>query len=133
VKNIVETAMAAGDFKTLVTAAKVAGLDKTLSGKGPFTVLAPTDKAFEKVPKKTLEALLKNKKKLTEVLMYHVIPGRVVSCEVSGMKSAKTAGGGTLKISKLLTLKVNEAKVIKKDIKCSNGVIHVIDSVLMPN
>lgn len=131
-KNIVETAIEAGQFNTLVTAVKAAGLVETLSGKGPFTVFAPNDAAFAKVPKSTLDALLKDKAKLTSVLTYHVVPGKVMAKDVMKMKSAKTLQGGSLTIDTSDGVKVNGAKVIQADIECTNGVCHVIDSVLMP-
>ena len=120
-------------FSTLFTALKAAGLDTTLAGKGPFTVFAPTNAAFAKIPKATLDALLKNKKELTRVLTYHVVPGDVMAAQVMKMKSAKTLEGSTVKISMMgKNVMVNKANVTKTDIKASNGVIHVIDTVLMP-
>ncbi len=132
IKNIVETAIDAGSFKTLVEAVKAAGLVKTLSGKGPFTVFAPTDNAFAKLPEGTINNLLKNKKKLTSILTYHVVPGKVMSSDVMRLNSAKTVQGGKLSFNTIRGVKVNNAKVVKADIVTSNGVIHVIDSVLMP-
>jgi uncharacterized surface protein with fasciclin (FAS1) repeats len=132
-KDIVETAVGAGQFKTLVTAVKEAGLVETLKGKGPFTVFAPTDEAFAKIPKETLNAVLKDKKKLTSILTYHVVPGKVMAADVVKLKSAKTVNGQELTIAvKNGEVMVDNAKVIKTDIKCSNGVIHVIDTVVMP-
>jgi uncharacterized surface protein with fasciclin (FAS1) repeats len=131
-KNIVETAVEAGSFSTLVTAVKEAGLVDTLSGRGPFTVFAPTDDAFAKIPKEALQELIKDKKELTKVLTYHVVPGRVMASDVAGMKKAKTVQGGELKIDASDGVRINDSTVIKADIKTSNGVIHVIDSVLMP-
>ncbi len=131
-KDIVDTAVAAGDFKTLVTAVKAAGLVDTLKGKGPFTVFAPTDAAFAKIPKADLDALLKDKAKLTKVLTYHVVPGAVMAADVKPGE-VKTVEGGSLTITAHNgTVMVNDAKVIKTDIKADNGVIHVIDTVLMP-
>ena len=135
-KDIVDTAVAAGSFKTLVAALEAAGLVDTLKGTGPFTVFAPTDAAFAKLPAGTVESLLKpeNKAKLTAILMYHVVPGRVLAAQVGGMTSAPTANGQTLAISSengIVT--VDGARVTKADILCSNGVIHVIDTVLLPN
>ena len=135
-RDIVGTATAAGSFKTLLTAATAAGLVDTLQGKGPFTVFAPTDAAFAKLPAGTVESLLKpeNKARLTAILMYHVVPGRVLAAQVGGMTSAPTANGQTLAISSengIVT--VDGARVTKADILCSNGVIHVIDTVLLPN
>ncbi|NIO44135.1 MAG: fasciclin domain-containing protein [Candidatus Aenigmarchaeota archaeon] len=132
-KNIVETAINAGSFKTLVKAVKAAKLVETLSGKGPFTVFAPTDKAFRKLPKGTIKKLLKDKNKLTAVLTYHVVSGKVMASDVLKLKSAKTVQGGRVKFDTADGVKVNNANVVKADIKTSNGVIHVIDKVLLPN
>jgi uncharacterized surface protein with fasciclin (FAS1) repeats len=131
-KNIVETAIEAGQFNTLVAAVKAAGLVETLSGKGPFTVFAPNDAAFAKIPKATLDGLLKDKAKLTAVLTYHVVSGKVMAKDVMKMKSAKTLQGGSLTIDTSDGVKVDGAKVIQADIEVSNGVCHMIDSVLMP-
>jgi uncharacterized surface protein with fasciclin (FAS1) repeats len=131
-KNIVETAIEAGQFNTLVAAVKAAGLVETLSGPGPFTVFAPNDAAFAKIPKATLDGLLKDKAKLTAILTYHVVSGKVMAKDVMKMKSAKTLQGGSLTIDTSDGVKVNGAKVIQADIEVSNGVCHVIDSVLMP-
>ena len=132
-KDVVDTAVAAGNFTTLATALKAAGLVGTLKGPGPFTVFAPTDAAFAKLPPGTLEALLKDKKKLTTILTYHVVAGRVTAAEVSKMKSAKTIEGQSLKItSQGGGVKVDDATVVKADIPASNGVIHVIDTVVLP-
>jgi uncharacterized surface protein with fasciclin (FAS1) repeats len=131
-KNIVETAIEAGQFNTLVTAVKAAGLVETLSGKGPFTVFAPNDAAFAKIPKATLDGLLKDKGKLTAVLTYHVVSGKVMAKDVMKMKSAKTLQGGSLTIDTSDGVKVDGAKVIQADIEVSNGVCHMIDTVLMP-
>ena len=132
-KNIVETAVEAGSFKTLVTAVQVAGLVDTLSGAGLFTVFAPTDEAFAKIPKETLDAVLADKEKLTAILTYHVVAGKVMASDVMGLTSAKTVQGGEVKIDTSNGVMINNAKVVKADIECTNGVIHVIDSVLMPN
>jgi uncharacterized surface protein with fasciclin (FAS1) repeats len=134
-KDIVDTTVEAGSFKTLATALQAAGLVDTLKGKGPFTVFAPTDEAFAKLPAGTLEDLLKpeNKEKLAAILTYHVVPGRVLAAQVIKMNSAKTVNGESLTISTNGgTVMVNNAKVVKTDILCSNGVIHVIDSVVLP-
>jgi uncharacterized surface protein with fasciclin (FAS1) repeats len=132
-KNIVETAVNAGSFKTLVTAVKAANLVDTLSGKGPFTVFAPTDKAFAKLPEGTIEALLKDTDKLTSILTYHVVPGKVMAKDVVKLDSAKTVNGKDISIKvKDGKVMVDNAMVIKTDIKCSNGVIHVIDTVAIP-
>jgi transforming growth factor-beta-induced protein len=131
VKDIVDTAVA-GKFDTLVTAVKAAGLVETLKGEGPFTVFAPTDGAFAKLPKGTLEALLKDPAKLRTVLKYHVVSGKVGSGEVVKLTSAKTLLGQTVKIDAANGVKVNDANVTEVDIACKNGVIHVIDTVLLP-
>lgn len=133
-QNIVEVAASAGTFNTLVAAVKAAGLADTLSGKGPFTVFAPTDAAFKKLPKGALEDLLKpeNKEKLAAILTYHVIAGKVMAADVKTMK-AKTVNGAEAQITvNGATVMVDKAKVTKTDIPASNGVIHVIDTVLMP-
>jgi uncharacterized surface protein with fasciclin (FAS1) repeats len=133
-KNIVETAIDAGQFQTLVAAVKAAGLVETLSGKGPFTVFAPTDDAFAKLPAGTVDALLKDKQKLTKILTYHVAPGNVTAADVVKLTSAKTVNGQSLSIaSNGKGVLVDNAKVLAADIMCTNGVIHVIDEVLMPN
>ena len=130
--DIVDTAASAGSFNTLVTAVKAAGLVETLKGPGPFTVFAPTDEAFAKIPKAQLDALLKDKAALTKVLTYHVVPGKVMAANVKpgAVKTVQgsnltvsTAGGGVM---------VDSAKVVKTDIAADNGVIHVIDTVVMP-
>jgi uncharacterized surface protein with fasciclin (FAS1) repeats len=132
VKNIVETAVESGKFNTLVAAVKAAGLVETLSGNGPFTVFAPNDDAFAKLPAGTVEDLLKDKEKLTAILTYHVVSGKYVAADVMNMKSAKTLQGGEVKIDTSNGVMVNDAKVIATDIMCTNGVCHMIDSVLMP-
>lgn len=134
-KDIVDTAVAAGSFHTLVTAVQAAGLAETLKGKGPFTVFAPTDDAFNKLPAGTVETLLKpeNKEKLKSILLYHVVSGDVTAAKVTKMSSAKTLNGQEIKIVvQDGTVMVNDAKVIKADVAASNGVIHVIDTVLLP-
>jgi uncharacterized surface protein with fasciclin (FAS1) repeats len=134
-KDIVDTAVAAGSFHTLVAAVQAAGLADTLKGTGPFTVFAPTDDAFNKLPAGTVETLLKpeNKEKLKSILLYHVVAGDVTAAKVMKMSSAKTLNGQELKVMvKDGTVMVNDAKVIKADIAASNGVIHVIDTVLLP-
>lgn len=132
-KDIVDTAVSAGQFKTLVAAVKAAELVDTLKGEGPFTVFAPTDEAFAKVPKDKLHALLKDKKALTSVLTYHVVPGKVMAADVVKLESAKTAQGEPLTILvKEGKVTINGVNVIKTDIACKNGVIHVIDAVLLP-
>ena len=129
-KDIVDTAVAAGNFKTLATALTEAGLVDTLKGPGPFTVFAPTDEAFAKLPAGTLDALLKDKAKLVAVLTYHVVAGKVMAADVVKLTSAKTVEGQDVKISTMGGVKVNDANVIKTDIAAANGVIHVIDTVL---
>ena len=131
-KDIVDTAVAAGSFKTLAAALQAAGLVDTLKGKGPFTVFAPTDEAFAKIPKAALDALIADKAKLTKVLTYHVVAGKVMAADVVKLKEAKTVEGQMLKIDTSNGVKVNNAKVVKADVEASNGVIHVIDTVLMP-
>jgi uncharacterized surface protein with fasciclin (FAS1) repeats len=134
-KDIVETAVAAGTFNTLAAALQAAGLADTLKGKGPFTVFAPTDDAFNKLPAGTVETLLKpeNKEKLKAILLYHVVAGDVTAAKVVKLSSAKTLNGQDVKIStEGATVMVNDAKVVKADVITSNGVIHVIDTVLLP-
>lgn len=130
-KDIVDTAVAAGSFKTLATALQAAGLVDTLKGKGPFTVFAPTDEAFAKVPKADLDALLADKAKLTAVLTYHVVPGKVMAADVKAGK-VKTVQGSEITVATTGGVKVDAANVVKTDIVADNGVIHVIDSVIMP-
>lgn len=131
--DIVDTAISAGQFKTLVKAVQEAGLVETLKGKGPFTVFAPTDEAFAKLPAGTLDALLKDKSKLTQVLTYHVVPGKVTAAQVRP-GSVKTVQGQSLEVrTQGGSVMVDEAKVIKTDVMASNGVIHVIDTVVLPN
>ena len=129
--DIVETAVQAGSFKTLVAAVQAAGLVDTLKGPGPFTVFAPTDAAFAKVPKEALDALLKDKAALTKVLTYHVVPGKVMAKDVkAGM--VKTVQGQEIKVSTTSGVMVDQSKVIATDVAASNGVIHAVDTVLMP-
>jgi uncharacterized surface protein with fasciclin (FAS1) repeats len=130
-KDIVETAVAAGNFKTLAVALEKAGLIETLKGKGPFTVFAPTDEAFAKVPKADLDALLANKEKLVAVLTYHVVPGTVMAKDVKA-GAVKSVQGSNLTLSTSGGVKVDGANVVKTDIVADNGVIHVIDSVVLP-
>jgi uncharacterized surface protein with fasciclin (FAS1) repeats len=129
--DIVDTAVSAGNFKTLVTAVQAAGLVDTLKGKGPFTVFAPTDEAFAKIPKADLDALLKDKAKLAAVLTYHVVPAKVLAKDVKA-GDVKTVNGKSIKITTDKGVMVNNAKVIKTDVEASNGVIHAIDTVLLP-
>lgn len=132
-KNIVETAIGAGTFGTLVDLIKKAGLADTLSGPGPFTVFAPTDEAFAKVPAATLQSLATNPEKLKAVLTYHVIPKKLTAADVTNASSATTVQGSSLAISSSGgTVKVDEATVTSTDIMTSNGIIHVIDQVIMP-
>jgi uncharacterized surface protein with fasciclin (FAS1) repeats len=130
-KDIVDTAIDAGSFKTLVTALQAAGLVDTLKGKGPFTVFAPTDEAFAKIPKAKLDALLADKAKLTRVLTYHVVAGKVMAADVKA-GPVKSVEGSNIKISTKHGVMVDKSKVVKTDIVASNGVIHVIDTVMMP-
>ena len=130
-KDIVDTAVSAGKFNTLATALKAAGLVDTLKGPGPFTVFAPTDEAFAKIPKADLDALLKDKAKLTAVLTYHVVPGKVMAKDVKAGK-VKTVQGSELTLGTTGGVTVDAAKVVQADIAASNGVIHVIDSVVLP-
>ena len=135
--DIVDTAVGAGQFNTLATALKAAGLVDTLKGPGPFTVFAPTDEAFKNLPAGTLEDLLKpeNKQKLVEVLTYHVVPGKIMSADISGKKmDVKTVEGSTLAVDASGSgVMVDNAKVVSADVAADNGVIHVIDTVVMPN
>ncbi len=131
--DIVDTAISAGQFTTLVKAVQAAGLVETLKGKGPFTVFAPTDAAFAKLPPGALDSLLKDKEKLAQVLTYHVVPGKVMAAQVKAGQ-VKTVEGQSLNVTtKNGAVMVDEAKVVKTDIMASNGVIHVIDTVVMPN
>ena len=134
--NIVETAVAAGQFKTLAAALEAAGLIDALTGEGPFTVFAPTDEAFAKLPAGTVESLLKpeNKEKLKAILLYHVVPGNVSAKQVMKLngRTVKTLQGASIKVGTMQGVTVDDARVTKTDIHASNGVIHVIDTVLMP-
>jgi uncharacterized surface protein with fasciclin (FAS1) repeats len=134
-KDIVDTAVSAGKFTTLVTAVKAAGLVDTLKGKGPFTVFAPTDEAFAKLPEGTVESLLKpeNKDKLVKILTYHVVPGKIVSSDIAGKKEeVATVEGAKLSVNATSGVMIDNSKVVTADIDASNGVIHSIDTVLMP-
>jgi len=135
--GICDTAVAAGNFKTLVAATQAAGLVETLNTKGPFTVFAPTDDAFAKLPKGTVEGLLKDIPKLTAILKYHVVSGKVLAADAAKLKSAKTLQGQELKIDAAKwhlhkNIKINDANVVKADVLADNGVIHVVDKVLLP-
>lgn len=135
-KDIVDTAVSAGQFETLVAAVKSAGLVETLKGDGPFTVFAPTDEAFAALPAGTVEDLLKpeNKDKLVAILTYHVVPGKVMSSDIAGKSlSAETVQGQSLKVDAMSAVMINDAQVVAVDVEASNGVIHVIDKVLLPN
>ena len=134
-KDIVDTAVSAGKFTTLVAAVKASGLVDTLKSKGPFTVFAPTDEAFAKLPAGTVETLLKpeNNEKLVGILTYHVIPGAVKSTNIAGKKTAvKTVQGADIKVNAMSGVMINDANVTTADIAASNGVIHVIDKVILP-
>lgn len=134
--DIVDTAVSAGQFNTLVTAVKAAGLVDTLKGDGPFTVFAPTDEAFAKLPAGTVEDLLKpeNKEQLVAILTYHVVPGKIMSGDIAGKTAmVGTVQGGKLSVDATDGVTVDKAKVISADIETSNGVIHVIDTVVLPN
>ncbi len=138
IANIIDTAVGAGSFKTLVTALEAAALVDTLKGMGPFTVFAPNDDAFAKLPAGTVEALLKDIPRLKGILMYHVVSGKVMSLEVAHMKTAKTLQGQEIRIDASMwhlhrNTKINNAEIIKADITADNGVIHAINEVLMPN
>lgn len=134
-KTVVEAAVAAKKFNTLVAAVRAAGLAETLSGDGPFTVFAPSDEAFAALPEGTVAELIKpeNKDKLVKILTYHVVPGKVMAKQVVGLSEAKTVQGSAVAIKVVDgTVMVDKAKVLKTDINCKNGVIHVIDKVIMP-
>jgi uncharacterized surface protein with fasciclin (FAS1) repeats len=132
-QDIVEVAQANGNFGTLLSAAQAAGLVETLKGPGPYTVFAPTDAAFEKLPDGAVQSLLNDRERLRAVLLYHVVPGRVTSSQVAGMSQAETANGAAVRIrAQGGTVMVGNATVTQADVQASNGVIHVIDTVLMP-
>lgn len=131
-KDIVDTAVAAGSFKTLAKLLTDADLIAVMKGPGPYTVFAPTDEAFAKIPKADLDALIADKAKLTKVLTYHVVAGKVMASDVMKLKDAKTVEGQMVKIDASNGVMINKSKVVKADIQTSNGVIHVIDTVLMP-
>lgn len=130
--DIVDTAVAAGSFKTLVAAVTAAGLVDTLKGAGPFTVFAPTDEAFAKLPAGTVDALLKDIPKLKKILTYHVVSGKVLAADVVKLKSAKTVEGSEVKIDASNGVKINDSTVTTADVIADNGVIHIIDAVLLP-
>jgi len=131
-KDIVETAREAGSFTTLLAAVDAAGLSETLAGGGPFTVFAPTDEAFAQLPEGTVESLLREPAKLAEILTYHVVPGRVMAADAAGLTAAPTVHGDELPLSTDGGIHVAGARVVSADIEASNGVIHVIDRVLLP-
>ena len=134
-EDIVTTAVSAGSFQTLVAAVQAAGLVETLQGEGPFTVFAPTDEAFSHLPEGTVESLLKpeNREKLVSILTYHVVPGAVTANDVVKLRSAETVEGSSVRVSvNGSNVMINNARVVKTDIKCTNGIIHVIDAVLLP-
>jgi uncharacterized surface protein with fasciclin (FAS1) repeats len=130
--DIVDTAINAGSFNTLVAAVKAAGLVDTLKGKGPFTLFAPNDEAFAKLPEGTVDGLLKDIPKLKKILTYHVVSGKVMAADVAKMSSAKTVEGSDVKIDAVNGVKINTATVSTADVAADNGVIHIIDTVLMP-
>ncbi|MBW3585308.1 MAG: fasciclin domain-containing protein [Cyanobacteria bacterium 0813] len=130
--DIVDTAVSAGSFTTLVAAVQAAGLVDTLKGPGPFTVFAPTDEAFAKLPQGTVESLLNDIPKLTKILTYHVVSGKVMAADVVNLTSAKTVEGSELKIDASNGVKINDSNVTTADVAADNGVIHIIDSVLLP-
>jgi uncharacterized surface protein with fasciclin (FAS1) repeats len=130
--DIVDTAVKAGSFTTLVAAVKAAGLVETLKGTGPFTVFAPTDEAFAKLPQGTVDALLKDIPKLKKILTYHVVSGKVMAADVVKMKSATTVEGSDLKVDASSGVKINNSTVTTPDVAADNGIIHIIDTVLMP-
>lgn len=130
--DIVDTAVSAGSFTTLVAAVKAAGLVDTLKGTGPFTVFAPTDEAFAKLPAGTVDALLKDIPKLKKILTYHVVAGKVMAADVVKLKSAKTVEGSEVKIDASNGVKINDSTVTTADVAADNGVIHIIDTVLLP-
>jgi uncharacterized surface protein with fasciclin (FAS1) repeats len=130
--DIVDTAVSAGSFTTLVAAVQAAGLVDTLKGAGPFTVFAPTDEAFAKLPAGTVESLLNDIPKLTKILTYHVVSGKVLAADVVKLTSAKTVEGSEVKIDASNGVKINDSNVTTADVAADNGVIHIIDSVLLP-
>jgi transforming growth factor-beta-induced protein len=132
-KNLLQTVIDAGNFKTLIKAVQEAELVDTLSTGGPFTLFAPNDQAFAKLPKETIENILRDKEKLTNILTYHVVADKIMSKQVINIKKIQTVNGKNININTKNGVKLDKAKVIKTDIKCTNGVIHVIDQVLIPS
>ena len=130
--TIVDVAVQAGSFKTLVQAVQAAGLVETLSGEGPFTVFAPTDEAFAQIPQETLQAVLADKEKLTAILTYHVVPGKLMAADVVRSTQLQTVQGQSITVSTEGGVRVDDASVVQTDIEADNGVIHVIDKVIMP-
>jgi uncharacterized surface protein with fasciclin (FAS1) repeats len=130
--TIVDVAVQAGSFNTLVQAVQAAGLVETLSGEGPFTVFAPTDEAFAQIPQETLQAVLADKEKLTAILTYHVVPGKLMAADVVRSTQLQTVQGQSITVSTEGGVRVDDANVIQTDIEADNGVIHVIDKVIMP-
>ena len=130
--TIVDIAVQAGSFKTLVQAVQAAGLVETLSGEGPFTVFAPTDEAFAQIPQETLQAVLADKEKLTAILTYHVVPGKLMAADVVRSTQLQTVQGQSITVSTEGGVRVDDASVVQTDIEADNGVIHVIDKVIMP-
>ena len=131
-KNLVETAINAGTFKTFIIALREAGLYDILCKEGPYTIFAPTDEAFSKLPEGTIKDLLKDREKLTDILTYHVVSNRVFSKDVTKLKKVYTINGKQVKIKTGNNIKIDNARVIKSDIECINGIIHIIDEVLLP-
>lgn len=131
-KNIIETAIENGNFKTLIKALTAANLVETLEGTGPFTVFAPTDTAFAKIPSETMEAILKDNDKLASILTYHVLSGKTLSKDIVNMSSAKTLNSKDVRIDSERGIRINNSNITTADVECSNGVIHIIDTVLMP-
>ncbi len=130
--TIVDIAVSAGSFNTLVQAVQAAGLVETLSGPGPFTVFAPTDEAFAKIPQDTLQAVLADKEKLTAILTYHVVPGKLMAADVVQQSQLQTVQGQSITVNTEGGVRVDDANIIQTDIEADNGVIHVIDAVIMP-
>ena len=131
-RNLIETAIAVGNFKTLISVIQEIDLIDTLSSEGPYTIFAPNDDAFSKISTETFEDLLIDKEKLTEILTYHIIPNIIMSNQVNKIKNARTVNGKEIKIKAGDPVKIDNATVIEKDLECSNGVIHIIDKVLIP-
>jgi uncharacterized surface protein with fasciclin (FAS1) repeats len=131
-KDILETVSREGSFRKFVKAVKTAGLTEILKGEGPLTVFAPTDEAFAKMPKGSFESMLRNQKKLNEVLTYHMIPGKLIIGVIMGLNSLRTLQGGRITVDACAETRINDAEVVQADIECSNGVVHGIDRILLP-